>query len=58
VALLGVLETLNNLKKIGVISDYAIGGGYAVNYYSEPTYTYDLDILVLLDTDADYRALY
>ncbi len=57
-ALLGVLETLNNLRKTGIIDDYAIGGGYAVNYYSEPTYTYDLDILVLLNSDAGYHALY
>lgn len=57
-ALLEALEVLNNLKKTGVIKDYAIGGGYAANYYLEPFYTYDLDILVLLDSDADYRALY
>ncbi|MBI2830896.1 MAG: hypothetical protein HYX79_01400 [Chloroflexi bacterium] len=57
-AFLGVLNTLNDLKKIGVIKDYAIGGGYAANYYLEPSYTYDLDILVLLDSEADYHALY
>ncbi len=56
--LLGALETLNGLKRKGIIRDYAIGGGYAVNYYLEPSYTYDLDILVLLGSDADYRALY
>lgn len=56
--LLAALETLNGLKKRGVIRDYAIGGGYAVNYYSEPSYTYDLDVLVLLRSDADYHALY
>ncbi len=56
--LLTALQTLNGLKRKGVIKDYAIGGGYAVNYYLEPSYTYDLDILVLLDSDADYHALY
>jgi hypothetical protein len=56
--LVGTLETLNDLKKKGVMGDYAIGGGYAANYYLEPSYTYDLDILVLLGSDADYRALY
>jgi len=56
--LLAVLETLNSLKGKGIIGDYAIGGGYAVNYYLEPSYTYDLDILVLLGSDADYHALY
>jgi len=56
--LLTALETLNDLKRKGIIKDYAIGGGYAVNYYLEPSYTYDLDVLVLLGSDADYRALY
>ncbi len=56
--LLTALETLNGLKRKGIIKDYAIGGGYAVNYYLEPSYTYDLDVLVLLGGDADYHALY
>ncbi len=56
--LLTALETLNGLKRKGLIKDYAIGGGYAVNYYLEPSYTYDLDVLVLLSSDADYHALY
>ncbi len=56
--LLTALETLNGLKGKGIIKDYAIGGGYAVNYYLEPSYTYDLDVLVLLGSDADYHALY
>lgn len=56
--LLTALETLNGLKRKGVIKDYAIGGGYAVNYYLEPSYTYALDVLVLLGSDADYHGLY
>ncbi len=56
--MLRALETLNDLKRKGIIKDYAIGGGYAVNYYLEPSYTYDLDVLVLLGSDADYHALY
>lgn len=56
--LLTALEALKGLKRKGVIKDYAIGGGYAVNYYLEPSYTYGLDILVLLGSDADYHALY
>ncbi len=56
--LLAALETLNGLKREGIIKDYAIGGGYAVNYYLEPSYTYDLDLLVLLGSDADYHVLY
>jgi len=52
------LRTLNQLKKEGVVKDYAIGGGYAVNYYLEPILTYDLDIFVLMITDKEYSALY
>ena len=52
------LRTLNQLKREGVIKDYAIGGGYAVNYYLEPILTYDLDIFVLMTTDEEYSALY
>ena len=52
------LRTLNQLKREGVIRDYAIGGGYAVNYYLEPILTYDLDIFVLMATDKEFSALY
>ena len=52
------LRTLNELKRKGVIKDYAIGGGYAVNYYLEPILTYDLGIFVLMTTDKEYSALY
>lgn len=56
--MIDALRTLNHLKKRGVIRDYAIGGGYAVNYYLEPILTYDLDIFVLMDTDEEFSALY
>lgn len=52
------LRTLSQLKREGLIRDYAIGGGYAVNYYLEPILTYDLDIFVLMTTDEEYSALY
>jgi len=52
------LRTLNQIKRTGVIKDYAIGGGYAANYYLEPILTYDLDIFVLMTTDREYSALY
>ena len=55
---LGALEALNDLKANGIIKDYAIGGGYAANYYLEPSYTYDLDILVLLGSDVNFHAIY
>ena len=40
------LEEINNLKAEGVISEYAIFGGYAVMYYDLPQLTYDLDVIV------------
>lgn len=52
------LKILNQLKKKGLIKDYAIGGGYAVNYYLEPILTYDLDIFLLMDSDEEFHSLY
>lgn len=52
------LKVINSLKKKGLIKDYAIGGGYALNYYLEPILTYDLDIFILIDADEDYSKLY
>jgi len=56
--LIKALQILNRLKRKGLIRDYAIGGGYAVNYYLEPILTYDLDIFLLMDTDEEFHALY
>lgn len=52
------LKILSRLKRNGLIRDYAIGGGYAVNYYLEPILTYDLDIFLLMDTGEEFHALY
>lgn len=51
----GVLITLNDLKKKGVIQDYAIAGGYALFYYLEPQYTEDLDIIILLESGDEFH---
>lgn len=53
-----VLVVLNELKKEGVIKDYAIAGGYAVMYYDIPISTFDLDILVVLSSEDDFHRLY
>jgi len=42
------LAVINELKKQGIIEDYAIGGGIAAIYYIEPILTYDLDIFITL----------
>jgi len=52
------IKFINTLKKEGFIKDYAIGGGYALNYYLEPILTYDLDIFILLDTEKEFSDLY
>jgi len=52
-----VLRTLNQLKRTGIINDYAIGDAHAVAYYLEPLVTYDLDVFVLVETDHDFYTL-
>lgn len=56
--MLEALKTINELKALGLIQDYAIGGAYAVSFYLEPILTYDLDVFVLMDSDEDYHRLY
>ena len=53
-----VLISLNDLKAVGIIQDYAIGGGYAAMFYDIPITTYDLDVLVILPSENDYHNLY
>ncbi|MDP2931432.1 MAG: hypothetical protein Q8O05_02895 [Chloroflexota bacterium] len=53
-----VIQVLNHAKREGIFRNYAIMGGYAVNYYIEPTFTSDIDVLVLVDSDADYNKIF
>lgn len=53
-----VLTELNALVGLGVITDYAIGGGYAAIYHGIPYSTFDLDVLVVLGSDEDFQKLY
>jgi hypothetical protein len=39
------LKVINEMKKDGVIKDYAIWGAVAVFFYTEPVYTEGLDII-------------
>ena len=41
------LKVINEMKKDGVIKDYAIGGAIAVMFYTEPFLTVDLDIMFI-----------
>jgi hypothetical protein len=38
----------NELKDQGLIEDYAIGGGMATNFYTDPQSTFDLDVFILV----------
>lgn len=42
------LKILNELRKDGLVEEYAIGGGVAVLFYVEPIFTSDLDIFCLV----------
>jgi len=42
------LQVINELKKKGLIVDYAIGGGIATIFYTETFLTYDLDIFIVI----------
>jgi len=41
------IQVLNDLKREGVIAEYAIGGAIAALFYTEPVLTQDLDVFVL-----------
>jgi hypothetical protein len=45
------LEIINKMKKEGLFSSYAIGGGIAALFYIEPITTFDLDIFIILTED-------
>ena len=46
---------MNALKRRRVIRDYVVIGAVASTVYMEPIFTEDLDIIVLVDTDDEYR---
>jgi hypothetical protein len=46
------LRALNDIKKDGVIEDYAIAGAMAVVFWTEPAPTFDLDVFVRLPEPA------
>jgi len=45
------LRVLNDMKRAGVVEDYAIAGAMAMVFWAEPIPTYDLDVLVFLPGD-------
>jgi hypothetical protein len=51
------LAVLNDLKKQGLIADYAIGGGMGAVFYVEPFLTYDLDVFIMADDQSGLQPL-
>jgi len=41
------LSVINEMMHLGLIKNYAIGGGIAATYYIEPILTYDLDVFFI-----------
>jgi hypothetical protein len=46
------LAAVERMKHEGVVTDYALGGAMALVFWTEPVPTFDLDVFVLLPTDA------
>lgn len=51
------LRVLNELKEKGLIKDYAIGGAIAALRWTEPFFTQDLDVFIILEPEADEREI-
>jgi len=51
------LGALNNLKDKALIKDYAIGGGIATIFYTEPVFTYDLDVFVIVKSEPNEKII-
>lgn len=47
------LEVLNSLKDKELIDAYAIGGGVATIFYTEPVFTYDLDVFIVVKPESE-----
>jgi len=45
------LRVLNDMKRAGVVEDYAVAGAMAMAFWAEPIPTYDLDVLVFIPGD-------
>lgn len=43
------LSAIDDMKRDGVVSEYAVGGAMALIFWSEPAATFDLDVFVLLE---------
>lgn len=51
------IRVINELKERGLIKDYAIGGAIAALRWTEPFFTQDLDVLVILEEEVGEHGL-
>jgi hypothetical protein len=51
--LVEVIQAIEELKSLGLITDYAIAGAFALTVWDEASTTFDLDVLVLLNPTMD-----
>lgn len=51
------LQVLNELKEKGLIIDYAIGGAIAALRWTEPFFTEDLDVFIVVEQEAGKKGL-
>ena len=51
-------KSLNGLKGRKIIRDYVVIGGVAATTYMEPVFTEDIGVIVLVDTDEEYRRVF
>jgi hypothetical protein len=41
-------QTLNELETAGLVTCYAVGGAFALSFYTEPIVTFDVDVFVFV----------
>lgn len=41
-------QTLNDLEAAGLVTRYAVGGAFALSFYTEPIVTFDVDVFVFV----------
>jgi hypothetical protein len=41
-------QTINEVEAAGVVTRYAIGGAFALSFYTEPVVTFDVDVFVFV----------
>ena len=53
-AFIDAIRRLNRWKQRRLIRDYAIIGAVAATFFMEPVFTEDIDVIILVESDAEY----